>query len=176
MKSVIKSFSEHGTFIQPDTLEYILSKDDPKEFTSLILKRLMEYPLFLTVEQVKNIEQETMIKDISKPCVDSLEKKELQKKTLSTIYGGVLQSEMSFEENDLDYGDPDKTDQIYLPDEKIEELVTPQLIEIKKVKGWKPSSSEYDPEIEIIKDITGKSTCEGKTGDFTKLFLNIISV
>ena len=46
------------------------------------------------------------------------------------------------------------------------------MIEIKKVKGWKPSSSEYDPEIEIIKDITGKSTCEGKTDDFTKLFLN----
>ena len=172
MKSVIKSFSEHGTFVQPDTLEYILSKDDPKEFTSLILKKLMEYPLFLTVEQVKNIEQETIIKDTSKPCVDSLEKKEFQKKILSTIYGGALQSEVSFEENDLEYDDPDKTDQVCLPDEEIEELVTPQLIEIKKVKGWKPSSSEYDPEIEIVKDITGKSTCEGKTGDFTKLFLN----
>jgi len=176
MKSVIKSFSEHGTFVQPDTLEYILSKDDPKEFTSLILKKLMEYPLFLTVEQVKNIEQETIIKDTSKPCVDSLEKKEFQKKILSTIYGGALQSEVSFEENDLEYDDPDKTDQVCLPDEEIEELVTPQLIEIKKVKGWKPSSSEYDPEIEIVKDITGKSTCEGKTGDFTKLFLNRYNV
>jgi len=176
MKSVIKSFSEHGTFVQPDTLEYILSKDDPKEFTSLILKKLMEYPLFLTVEQVKNIEQETIIKDTSKPCVDSLEKKEFQKKILSTIYGGALQSEVSFEENDLEYDDPDKTDQVCLSDEEIEELVTPQLIEIKKVKGWKPSSSEYDPEIEIVKDITGKSTCEGKTGDFTKLFLNRYNV
>jgi len=172
MKSVIKSFSEHGTFVQPDTLEYILSKDDPKEFTSLIVKGLREYPLVLTVEQVKNIEQETKIEDIPKPCTDLLEKKELQKKMLSTIYGGALQPEMYFEENDLEYDDPDKDDQIYLPDEGTEELVIPQLIEIKKVKGWKPSSSEYDPEIEIVKDITGKSTCEGKTGDFTKLFLN----
>jgi DNA polymerase II small subunit len=172
MKSIIKSFSEHGTFVQPDTLEYILSKDDPKDFTSLIVKGLREYPLVLTVEQVKNIEQETKIEDIPKPCTDLLEKKELQKKMLSTIYGDVLQPEMYFEENDLEYDDPDKDDQIYLPDERPEELVIPQLIGIKKVKGWKPSSSEYDPEIEIVKDITGKSTCEGKTGDFTKLFLN----
>jgi len=72
MKSVIKSFSEHGTFVQPDTLNYILSKDDPKEFTSFLTKKLKEYPLVLTIEQVKNIEQETKIKDIPKPCENSL--------------------------------------------------------------------------------------------------------
>ena len=27
MNSIIKSFSEHGTFVQPDTLDYILSKE-----------------------------------------------------------------------------------------------------------------------------------------------------
>ena len=172
MKSIIKSFSEHGTFVQPDTLEYILSKDDPKEFTSFITKKLKEYPLVLTIEQVKNIEQETKIEDIPKPCEDSLEKKELQKKILSTMYGGVLQPETSFEENELEYDDPDKDDQISIPDEKIEEEAIPQLIEIKKVKGWKPASLDYESEIEIIKDITGKSTCEGTTSDFTKLFLN----
>jgi len=172
MKSIIKSFSEHGTFVQPDTLEYILSKDEPKKFTSLIVKKLIEYPLVLTVEKVKNIEQETKIEDIPKPCEDSLEKKELQKRMLSTIYGGALQPKMSFEENYLEYDDPDKDDQVHLPDGKTREVAIPQLIEIKKVKGWKPSSSEYDPEIKIIKDVTGKSTCEGKTSDFTKLFLN----
>ena len=31
MKSIIKSFSEHGTFVQPETLIYILSKDNPEE-------------------------------------------------------------------------------------------------------------------------------------------------
>jgi len=172
MKSVIKSFSEHGTFVQPDTLNYILSKDDPKEFTSFLTKKLKEYPLVLTIEQVKNIEQETKIKDIPKPCENSLEKKELQKKILSAMYGGVLQPETSFEENELEYDDPDKDDQIFIPDENIEEETIPQLIEIKKVKGWKPASLDYESEIEIIKDITGKSTCEGTTSDFTKLFLN----
>jgi len=54
MNSIIKSFSDHGTFVQPDTLDYILSKDDPKEFTSFITKNLKEFPLILTLDQIKN--------------------------------------------------------------------------------------------------------------------------
>jgi DNA polymerase II small subunit len=45
-------------------------------------------------------------------------------------------------------------------------------LDIKKVKGWKPKASEYEAEIKIIKDVTGNSTCEGTTSDFTKLFVN----
>ena len=48
----------------------------------------------------------------------------------------------------------------------------PQKINIKKIKGWNPKSREYQAEINIIKDITGNSLCEGTTGDFTKLFVN----
>ena len=40
MDQIIKSFSEHGTFVQPDTLEYILSKKNPEEFTTFITKNL----------------------------------------------------------------------------------------------------------------------------------------
>jgi DNA polymerase II small subunit len=75
------------------------------------------------------------------------------------------------EENDLEFDDPDKEDQIKLPEEKTEESV-PQVIDIKKVKGWKPKAKEYDSEINIIKDVTGNSICEGTTKDFTKLFVD----
>ena len=169
MKSIIKSFSEHGTFVQPDTLEYILSKNDPDKLVSIITKKLKEYPLILTIDQVKNIEQENEIEDISKPCDDSTEKKELQKKILSTLYGDKLQHEIPFEDYKPEYDDITKDNQISNSEE---ESASPQLIEIKKVKGWKPESLEYESEIRILKDITGKSTCEGTTSDFTKLFLN----
>ena len=43
MNSIIKSFSEHGTFVQPVSLDYILSKEDPTEFTSFLTKSLKEY-------------------------------------------------------------------------------------------------------------------------------------
>jgi len=172
MKPVIKSFSDHGTFVQPDTLDYIMSQKNPKEFSDFILKNLKEYPLVLTIDQVKIIEQSAKIEETPQPVINSLEQKALQSKVLSTIYGGELPRTISDEESELEYDDPDKDDQIDLPDKEMQEPELPQVIEIKKVKGWKPPARDYDAEISIIKDVTGNSTCEGTTADFTKLFVN----
>ena len=170
MKSIIKSFSEHGTFVQPDSLTYILSKDDPEEFTSFITKNLKEYPLVLTIDQIKNLELSLSNKE-KKPAEPIVENKELQTKMLSNIYGGEIPKPIP-EDNDLEYDDPDKEDQIDIPFEETQNLDTPKLIEIKKVKDWKPKSKDYDSEIKILKDVTGNSTSEGTSKDFTKLFLN----
>lgn len=172
MNSIIKSFSEHGTFVQPDTLNYILSKDDPYEFTSFLTKNIKEFPLVLTLEQIKEIEQLSQkIKETPKPVSFSPEVKKIQSKMLSEIYKiGELEYN-NLEENDLEYDDPDKDDQIGLSEEE-PDIAVPQVIDIKKVKGWKPKASEYEPEIRLIKDVTGNSTCEGTTSDFTKLFVN----
>jgi DNA polymerase II small subunit len=168
MKTIIKTFSEHGTFVQQDTLDYILSKDKPDEYTTFITKNLKEFPLVLTLEHIKQIEQTSLSQEIPKISVDSNEIKKIQTKMLSTIYGGEIKNKNT-EEIEFEYDDPDKDDQIKLPEEKMEESV-PQIIEIKKVKGWKPKARDYDPEINIIKDVTGNSNCEGTTNDFTKLF------
>ncbi len=171
MNSIIKSFSEHGTFVQPDTLDYILSKDDPKEFTSFLTKNLKEFPLVLTLNHINDIEQLTKVEETPIPSANFPEIKKLQTKMLSSIYSGEFQYKPS-EEIELEYDDPDKDDQIQLPDEEPREEAVPQVIDIKKVKGWKPKAKEYDPEINIIKDVTGNSICEGTTNDFTKLFVN----
>ena len=170
MNSIVKSFSEHGTFVQPDTLDYILSKDNPEEFTSFITKNLKEFPLVLTIDHIKNVEQLETVKEISKPTtVSYMEKKELQTKVLSDIYGDKP-SYIPSEDNDLEYDDRDKEDQIELPSREGPKEELPGLIKIEKVKSWNPKSREYDSQIEIIKDVTGGSTCEGTTSDFTKLF------
>jgi DNA polymerase II small subunit len=171
MKSIIKSFSEHGTFVQPDTLNYILSKENPKEFTTFLTKSLKEFPLVLTIDHIKSLEQSTKVETPPKPPMDSSEMKELQTKMLSNIYGGELQEHRTSEEIEIEYDDPDKDDQIKLKEEEPQESA-PEVIEIKKVKGWKPKAREYEPEISIIKDVTGNSVCEGTTSDFTKLFID----
>ena len=171
MNSIIKTFSERGTLIQPDTLNYILSKENPTEFTTFITKSLKEYPLVLTLDHIKQLEQLSQVKEIPKPNVDFHEIKQIQSKMLSSIYSHELRPDIS-DELDLDYDDPDKDDQIRLTDEDEQKESIPKLIDIKKVKGWKPLSKEYDSEINIIKDVTGNSTCEGTTSDFTKLFMN----
>jgi len=176
MKSILKSFSQHGTFVQPDAIQYILSKENVEEFTSFIIKNLKEYPLVLTIDQIKDVEQSTKTEEKPKSPIASLEEKELQKKMLSNVYGNTLSYNTQTDENGLDYDDPDKDDQIELPSLETVESTMPRVIEIKKVKGWTPKSKEYEPEIKIIKDITGKSTCEGTTNDFTKLFVNRYNV
>ncbi len=172
MNSIIKSFSEHGTFIQPDTLNYILSKEDPEEFTSFLTKNIKEFPLVLTLDHIKEIEKLSLrIEETPKPVTCSPEIKKIQSKMLSEIYKiGEIDYNNS-EETEFEYDDPDKDDQISLSEEEPEAAV-PQVLDIKKVKGWKPKAREYEPEIKIFKDVTGNSTCEGTTSDFTKLFVN----
>ena len=172
-KTIIQKFSEHGTFVQPDTMKYILSKEKPEDFTSFIIKNLDEYPLVLTLSIVKQLEnQDVKEEKITPPAINEQEKKELQKKMLTTIYSeSELKPELFDDDIENEYDDPDKDDQINISDEPAEQK-TIEKIDIKKVKGWKPLAKEYDAEIEIIKDVTGNSECEGTTGDFTKLFVD----
>ena len=177
MKSILKSFSEHGTFIQPDVMDYISSKRNPKEFASLLIRHLKEYPLVLTMDHIKNIEQTTektqqttMIKEEAKQEEYTANKK-VQQELLSKIYNTSYSKE-KFHEEDDEYDEIEKEDQLEELDENETEEQVLHSIKIQKVKGWKPLSKEYESEIKIIKDITGKSTCEGTTQDFVQLFRN----
>ena len=108
------------------------------------------------------------------PIEGSQEIKEIQTKMLSSIYDSKPSYTLS-EDVELEFDDPDKEDQIEVPEEDLEEPSTsqiPQVVEIKKVKTWKPPAKEYNAEIKVIKDVTGNSLCEGTTDDFTKLFVN----
>ena len=61
MKTILKTFSEHGTFVQPAALEYISSKQNPQDFSLFLLKKLKECPLVLTLETIKQIESSETI-------------------------------------------------------------------------------------------------------------------
>jgi DNA polymerase II small subunit len=173
MKSILKLFSDHGTFVQPDALKYISSKENPDDFATFLIKSLREYPLFLAMETIKNIEEstqqpkETLVPLIptrtpSIPPIEKTIEKELQKKLLSKMYSGATFTKETMEEED-----EEETEE----DEKPKEAKkTPQPIEIKTVKGWKPLAKDYESELRIINDITGRRTSEGTTQDFVNLF------
>jgi DNA polymerase II small subunit len=147
-----------------------MSKENPYEFTELLTKRLQEYPLVLSIDKVKELEK---FEEENKPQENEdsdLENKKIQTKMLKEIYGGELVPESS-EESELEDDDFDTSDDIEIANEESEKL-KPKIIEVKKVKGWKPQAKEFDSEIDIIRDVTGNSICEGTTTDFTKLFLN----
>ncbi len=155
MKSIIDLFSEHGTLIQPDTLEYFLSKNDPQQFSEDIANSLKDYPLVLTVHQVKEAEQQLIvhpsehIDQISDPSVlidtepDHLEI-DIQK-TLKAMPQSQTQC-------------------THKP------ICSPPRKPIYSSSTWHPEAKEYDKDIKILKDVTGNSICEGTTQDFKRLF------
>ncbi len=144
MKEIIKLFSEHGTFVQPEVLEYISKKKNPKDFTVSIIKGLKEYPLVLTLDDVKSIEE---LVSIDKEATKEENHADIEIEQYST------ETEEEMEET---------------TEEKDDNLPISKPIGISS--NWKPLAKEYDPEIKILKDVTGKSLCEGNIDDFVKLF------
>ena len=57
MKTIVDLFSKHGTLVQKDALDYILSKEKPEDFATELLKSFKEIPLVLTLEDIKKIEE-----------------------------------------------------------------------------------------------------------------------
>ena len=171
MKSILKLFSDHGTFVQPDALKYISSKQNPNDFAIFLIKSFREYPLFLDFQTIKNIEESTEQQQeipkpfttgtkLSKKPIEKTIEKELQKKLLIKMFSEKTFMKQTNEEEDEEENE----------EEQKEAKKPPLSIEIKKVKGWKPLARDYDSEIEIKNDVTGKRTSEGTTQDFVKLF------
>jgi DNA polymerase II small subunit len=160
-------FSEHGTLIQPDALNYITSKENPDEFADFLIKNMKEYPLVLTVENIKFTEQSINIQKSPVFIENTSNKKELQNKILSKIFNSNILVDEFIDKDE--YEDLEKEEQS-MENKKDEVEQIPEKLEFSSVKNWKPLSKEYESEIKIIEDITGKSTCEGTTEDFVKLF------
>ncbi len=169
MQTVINLFSAHGTFVQPDALQYIMSKEDPHTYCEFIMASLTEYPLVLTIDFLKNKEPEPM--DQQKQVVSSMDEKKLQTKMLSKLLSNQLVKEVDDEnEDDTDDDLAGSSDD----DDDVSEIT--RLPEISSPKSWHPFSKDFDANIHIIKDVTGNSECEGTTDDFTKLFANRFDV
>lgn len=165
MESIIKQFSDYGTLIQPDALEYIMSKVNPEKFADFISINLKEHPFILSKNQIKNIE--LMKKQNNKKCEESSIKRERQNRYLSqTNDGEIIQKEIP------DYVVDNEKEKISVENDKAEskEILMPD--KIQSISYLKPLASDYDSKIKIFKDVTGKSLCEGTTKDFTRLFLN----
>ena len=175
MESILKLFSDHGTFVLPDALSYIASKEHPDDFAAFLIKNLREYPLFLALDTIKNIETSTQQlvetplppppstpQPEQAPPVEKTIEKEFQKKMLSKIYSKTsFPKEVNEEEDEEDIEDEQ-------PEQQEKKPLQP--LEIKTVKSWKPLAREYASEVRILQDITGKRSSEGTTQDFVSLF------
>lgn len=155
MKTIIQLFSEHGILIQPDTLEYLLSKNNPQEFSEEIARSLKDYPLILTINHVKKAEQQCIPRTTD--CIDQ-----------------EIES-ISITGNETDHGELDIQKTLEsTPQSQIQSTNLPLHTVLKEPispsSTWHPEAKDYEKNIKILRDVTGNSVCEGTTQDFARLF------
>ena len=134
MQTVINLFSAHGTFVQPDALQYIMSKEDPHTYCESLMASLTEYPLVLTIDFLKNKEPEPI--DQQKQVVSSMDEKKLQTKMLSKLLSNQLVKEVDDENED------DSDDDLNGSSNEDFSGIT-RLPEISSPKSWHPFSKDF---------------------------------
>jgi len=171
MESIIKSFSQYGTFVQPDTLQYILTRENPQEYTALITQHLKEFPLILTLDHLRDIEDRLKHDAPAEPSPELIETKARQNQLLDKVFGNGAQ-QILIEENDQDDEEIETETTLELVEKELVHVISSPPLSNIGIHDWNPIAKEYEPNVKILRDITGKSTCEGTVGDFTKLFLD----
>jgi DNA polymerase II small subunit len=173
MKAIIKRFCDHGTFIEPDAINYIASKENPEEFAAFIYDQLREYPLILTLDNIKLIEENNSQTEKS-PSTGHLPPSKIREKLLKQLYNPELIIPPSSDEEteDEESEEPESYPEVTPPQNKKTETHPP----INTVRGWHPIAKDYSSDFTVIKDVTGNSNCEGTTQDFVRLFRNRYSV
>jgi len=153
MESIIDAFSSHGTLIQPDSLEYILSKDNPSAFSKILINTLTEYPLILTTDLIKKIEIEILEHEQVEPKFTPSKDQEI-----IIIEERKIQTTLQKKKSNLQ------------PIQECHPLQPVKEFSVSPSPTWNPIAKDYDSDVKIINDITGNSSCEGTTKDFAKLF------
>ena len=166
-KRVLQLITSHGTLVTPEAVKYILSKPEPEQYVREILNKFSELPLFLTLDQLKAAEADTatdtLIKEEDKPKEEA--PIEVKDTNMIPRTGSILKVP---EPRDTTSASS-KPVQPPEPAQKPPEPEKP--IQIKTIlSSKKPIASEYDGNVQILKDVTGQSTSEGSINDFTKYF------
>jgi DNA polymerase II small subunit len=153
-KRILELLTSHGTLVSPETMEYIHSKDDPETYIQDVIGKFQEIPLYLTIEQLKEVED----KEEKTPIEASDDSNIMAQSGVSptnAIKLSKIKKELS-QKPAAEVTEPPKEEPA-----RVSKSIAPKKI---------PVASEYDGDIQIIKDVTGESTSEGTIKDFNKYF------
>lgn len=144
---ILNFLAESGTLIQPEAVDYILAKEEPIHYVQDIMGNFKEAPFLLTIEHLRKVEE------IAKAASESSYKTEEKNAELEPIQ---------------------ETPSYYVEPQLVKEKILEGYQEVK-VAPKKPqivcSVQKMPDNMQLLKDITGNSTCQGKIGDF-KLYFN----
>lgn len=150
---VLNALMNYGTFAQPEAIEHILSHNEPLNYLNSILKKLKTRPLVLTMEHIAQIDHTILSKvEVERTC------KVVQ--PMERIQEVVVEDKST------------TSDRIQLENIIEREVKVTKKDEISVGDHKKEITKTTPREIEILKDVTGNSTCQGTLSDFRLLFNN----
>lgn len=180
-KHIFDIFMKRDTLLHPDTVEYIKTRTDPMNYVNNIVNNIQNFPLVLTMNDLKDLENSsyyqsanTEIKNLVSPQpseeedaeVNLIEPVPISSRTVSKaevtnlpfidgLPGGRMKSGAGAGSAVEDSSGI--KDQVGFFDSSV-----------SSGRLTKPALNNDKPDIKIISDITGKSTCEGIISDFTR--------
>jgi len=186
---ILKMFSDKGALIQPEAADYLLAQARPIEHAKLLASKLDPSCMFLSLENIIELEAKarTTLKDF-----DIKDDRPDGKATEAPIAPAGKAAKPVMKEPKAE-AKPSKNIEAPEPDTKIKEKPEKQVKKsVKKAVKTEPAIKEileddageieYEARkigqigindefcVDILQDITGNSTCEGKMEDFKNLF------
>lgn len=158
-EEVLQALIDHGTLIEPDAVNYILSQKDPKAFIKEFLEGRAALPLVLSLKDFRTTESVLSFETEAQPSEDNV----------GDPMGEKEPSSGEEEEVEETGGlDPLSEPQTTLPEPDIPEP------EVRKPATPPPELKDIEPVKEsgvvVISDITGNSTCEANIDNFARYF------
>jgi DNA polymerase II small subunit len=165
---LLNFLTKHGTLIQPDAVDYILTKKEPIKFIESVLDDIKDPPFMLTIEHLVKVERITK-SAVSEVREETVAEPKAQKKKGKEPKKRITRPPSVTPEPEITKP-PERPKPTVVPHEK--PLVGFEQIETTLKRPKIVCSVQTLPdEIKLISDITGNSTCQGKLGDF-KLYFN----
>ena len=195
-KQIFDVFIKHDTLLHPDAVEHIQDQDDPLAYVNELVGSIENFPLVLTMNDLKNIEAKSLRSTRTDVADKTISEPDVQQSDLENLK--TTMTRKSQVEPELAYFGDGRNAEDSTTSRNLAELPGPSMVAgaVMKVNAVKEDMAHSHPgelihemttddekspvdisdqlrdgfehRFKILSDITGKSTCEGKLADFTQ--------
>lgn len=172
-QEVVELFATHGAVLDPELADRLASEPEGPVHVQAVLQGLREVPFHFDTDLWDRLAEEALDEAAPDPTPQpsteqALARKEALRRTAAAIYdGGHVQMASDDEDDPVD----DKEDNFVPQAAQVEDAAADARdFRVTPRSDWRPVAAQHESRLEIIQDMSGNSTCEGTTGDFTHYF------
>jgi len=173
MRELVALFESHGALADPALLQDLADSPDGAVRVQAVLAGLQEIPfhfdaaLFGRLEE-RQREQVTAPEPAAPPTEQARARKEALRRAAEAIYDHVRRGVDEDEADDV----PDDSETLEVAEERprVDARADAGTFHVDPRGDWRPLAADHAGRLEVHQDMSGNSTCEGRTSDFVTYF------